>query len=231
MFRIKVCGITRPRDAELAVGFGADAIGLNFYPPSPRFVSVEDAKAIAENARAARANRLASDNDKLTIVGVFVNASTREMNDIASAVGLDAIQLHGDEPSSQLAELKPSMCIRALRLQSEEDPHVRQIQEEVERGLLEAVLVDAYSPDLYGGSGKTAAWDLVPRLQKKWPDCKTILAGGLSPDNVAEALEVSKAHGVDVASGVEEAPGTKSEAMLRVFIERANHAIHKKGQD
>lgn len=215
--RIKVCGVTTVDDARRATRLGADMIGLNFYAPSPRFVSVERALAIAESVRAEAAG---SPPPKL--VGVFVNARAETIRDIASAVGLDWIQFHGDEKPELVSEFG-RRAIKAIRADGCVDPS--QVTPYLARGDGPlAFLIDTAHPELWGGSGE--AWRHESLVDLGRP---VILAGGLSPANVAEAVRAA-AQGskgvwaVDVCSGIESSPGVKDPGLMARFFEEAQHA-------
>lgn len=225
MFRIKICGITRAADAEQAVLAGCDAIGLNFYPPSPRCVSIENAKELAERAKAAAQETAVGTPNSVTIVGVFVNAAEEDIRTTVREVGLDAVQLHGDESSDEVRHLADLRRVRALRIDEINHPKVKMVSDECRDGMIEAVLVDAYSPQAFGGTGHTVAWDWIPTLKANWPKIPTIVAGGLHPENVARAIETSRAYGVDVASGVESAPGEKDPLLMARFVSTARSAL------
>ena len=228
MFTIKICGITRTDDAIVAAEAGADAIGVNFYAKSPRCVSIETAKLIA-----ASINNLVAGRPLL--VGVFVNATAAEIARTVSAVPLDAIQLHGDEPPQFVTELPPGVpVIRAARIGSAgltEAAAYRDACSAVGRPLA-AVLLDAsvkVAPGeevVYGGSGHRLDWPRVAAERGVLASTPLILAGGLTPVNVAEAITVSRCDGVDTASGVESSPGVKDHRMVRAFVKAARKALH-----
>ncbi|MEQ8210175.1 MAG: phosphoribosylanthranilate isomerase [Lacipirellulaceae bacterium] len=219
MFRIKVCGITDPEDAQAAVEAGADAIGLNFYHRSPRVVSVDRAIEIVheENLIAQR-------------VGVFVNTPADEVNRVARAVGLAWVQLHGDEPPEYLTEISPEFdLIRVHRLDSSDDP-TSSIVEDIEACQAagrtpDAVLVDARTTDEYGGTGKTVDWAALVDHRVWLGEIPLILAGGLRPDNVDEAIATVRPAAVDTASGVESSPGRKDATKMQTFVSTAKEAF------
>ena len=195
--RVKVCGITRLEDALLAVEVGAAALGFVFYAPSPRKVSPEVA---AEIVRALP--------PFVNTVGVFVQAGTAEMNRIVAHCKLDRVQLHGGEPFAQLAELnRPGY--RAFRPRSEAE--VATMTREPDG----CVLLDTYSPELYGGTGRSFDWAWARRIGA---GRRLILAGGLTPQNVNAAVSAVEPWGLDVSSAIEAAPGIKDHAMLRAFF-------------
>lgn len=228
LFQIKICGITTPTDALLVCDSGADAIGINFYPPSPRFVAVDVAAEIAESI--ARFN---SANDHLVAtVGVFVNSSIDQILELVKICSLDAIQFHGDESTEVVAEISRLMAdqgmkcqiIRAIRTQSE-NPDFDRVQSEIEAWSnvgCDAVLLDAAAPGQYGGTGNVVDWEVVSAFECNVP---LILAGGLGPFNVADAIRVSGVRAVDTASGVESSPGKKEKAKVRAFVDAARAAM------
>ncbi|GIW45437.1 MAG: N-(5'-phosphoribosyl)anthranilate isomerase [Candidatus Binatia bacterium] len=203
MVRVKICGITTIEDARQAVAAGADWIGLNFYPASPRSVDPDRAREIVTVL-----------GKRVQIVGVFVNASRSEVQEIVESVGLDLLQFHGDESPSYCSGW-PRPVIKALRMRGREDLDRAQAYR------VDYLLVDAHASGHYGGTGKTVDWALVGAWK---PPAKLILAGGLDPDNVAEAVRIVRPFGVDVASGVERRPGQKDPVKMRRFIENAKAA-------
>lgn len=216
MFQVKICGITSVADARLAQQAGADAIGLNFYRESPRFVAAPAAARIA-----------AAVGDQLTVVGVFVNCGAAQIARMAEQVPLDAIQLHGDEPPELLCALAPRPVIRAFRLRDDDVPAVLEYLE-ISRGLEKppsAILIDAFEKGSFGGTGKTANWEKSRTLAKLAAPCPLLLAGGLTPENVQDAIRAVGCHGVDVASGVESQPGRKDEVKTKQFVSAAWSAL------
>lgn len=198
MTRIKICGITSIADARLAVAEGADLLGLNFYPGSARVVDRERARAIADAVRG-----------QVVLVGVFVNAAPDWVEEVADTIGLDLLQFHGDESPEELQRFG-ARAIRALRWTGRRD--VARLAEYPE---VWGFLLDRKHDSLYGGSGE--AWDYrsVAGLQCGKP---VLLAGGLGPRNVRSAVAEVRPWGVDVASGVESAPGRKDADLLRRFV-------------
>jgi phosphoribosylanthranilate isomerase len=202
---IKICGVTRAADARLAVELGAGLVGINFWPGSKRFVGAETAASIAAEARAA---------GEVEIVGVFVDPTDAEIAAARGAAGLDWIQLHGSEAPERVAALGPR-AFKAVPVSTAAD---------VEAAITapgELVLLDARVPGR-GGAGVSFDWSLAAPMAasgRRW-----FLAGGLDPDNVAAAITACRPTGVDVASGVESAPGLKSPDKLRAFIEAARAA-------
>jgi len=221
MFRVKICGITRNDDAIAAAEAGADAVGFNFYPQSPRCISFARAVEIAVHLP-ARVQR----------VGVFVNAPVDEIAPLVAGVPLDAVQLHGDETPEFLAELVSSLVnpvpiLRAIRCKEADGlagvlDHLGRIAAVgVELG---GVLLDAHVPGTYGGTGKCVDWHEVA-AQRRHIQPPLILAGGLHAGNVAEAIAATGADSVDTASGVETAPGRKCHEQVRQFVAHAIHAF------
>ncbi|MGM0569199.1 phosphoribosylanthranilate isomerase [Marinobacter sp.] len=181
--RTKICGITRPEDAVAAAAAGADAIGLVFYEPSPRCVSLEQARAIADAVPAF-----------VTLTGLFVNPDRMLVEQVLSRVPLDLLQFHGDE-SPGFCDQFHRRWIKAIRVRARDD---------VEQGFkcwrrASGLLVDAYDPQRYGGTGQCFDWSVIPE-QRPMP---LILAGGLDASNVAEAIRQVRPWGVDVSGGVE----------------------------
>lgn len=205
--RIKICGITRLEDAEEAVRLGAWAIGLNHHPESPRFCPPETAVRIGTAMRR-----------RCEVAGVFVNASLDEIARAATDEGLTLVQLHGDEGPAfcrEVARRTGARVIKAFRVRS---PATIQAAEAYR---VDYHLMDAYRPGAPGGTGGGFDWELLAGRRSKVP---LILAGGLTPDNVAEAIGAVNPWGVDVASGVEAAPGRKDPALLTAFLENARAA-------
>jgi phosphoribosylanthranilate isomerase len=196
--RVKICGLTRLEDAERAVELGAHAVGFIFWPRSPRVVDADRARVIARALPPF-----------VTRVGVFVNATPADVARIADAVGLDAVQLHGDEALSAF-DVTGRRIVRALSLTTRDD---------LDRALaLPAAvlpLADTSDPVRRGGTGRTADWDLAAALARQR---RMALAGGLTPANVVEAVRHVRPWAVDVASGVESAPGIKDPDKLREFL-------------
>jgi phosphoribosylanthranilate isomerase len=198
--RIKVCGVTRCEDAELAVGLGADFIGLNFYPPSPRWLAMEPAAAIARVVKG-----------RARLVGVFVNAARAYVKERLESLELDLLQFHGDEDDAALQGW-PVPVIRALRLRSDA------ALDAIDIGEIKAdfILIDTFHPQLFGGTGRTRRLDALRALDLS----RVFVSGGLAPDNVAEAAALNP-YALDVASGVEAAPGIKDPRKLESFIANA----------
>ena len=197
--RVKVCGITRREDALAAVEAGVDAIGLVFYPPSPRCVSVEQAAAIVRELPPF-----------VTSVGLFVNADAETIAEVVGEVQIDLIQFHGNEcPDYCATHARP--WIRALRMKDDIDLAAEAARFAGARGLL----LDAYRPGVPGGTGETFDWSRIPAALAG----RIVLAGGLDPDNVEQAVRQVLPFAVDVSGGVEAAPGIKDSDKMRRFVQ------------
>jgi phosphoribosylanthranilate isomerase len=230
--KVKICGLTNLADAQAALAGGADLLGFIFFPKSPRYVTPERVRDILAglepHGQVGRGGVLT--------VGVFVNESSQAVAQILDFCGLDLAQLHGEEPPTMLglddAPVEPlgeerlllhGRAYKALRPRSPEEARdlarryalPRQLQA---GGHLPAFLLDAYHPQLRGGTGETGDWRLAASLAARYP---LLLAGGLTPANVAQAVQTVHPWGVDVSSGVEQSPGQKDHAALRAFITAA----------
>lgn len=207
---VKICGIASVADAGVAVDAGADLIGLIFYPPSPRYVTPEQAGAIVAALPA-----------ELPAVGVFVNESFETITQVARQSGVSRVQLHGNE-SPELCRRLPWRCIKAFRFTEQVQPEL------MAHYPVDAFLIEGFHGELYGGGGVKADWHRVASLHGYG---RIFLAGGLTPDNVREAIDVVQPYAVDVCSGVEATPGIKDAAKVRAFVERAKSAAdaRKKG--
>ncbi len=209
-WKIKICGITNPADAQAASEYGADALGLNFYSRSLRSVSPEKAASIIQATA-----------DQVSRIGVFVNETNEAINAIAARLSLNAVQLHGDESPDAMPVIHGEV-IRAVRVfPGQFAPAEEEIRTWIDAGAI-AILLDAAGGGGYGGSGKQLDWDQVAPLQIPIP---LILAGGLNCDNVARAIATVRPSAVDVASGVEKFPGKKDQGLLQRFIETAQDAF------
>jgi phosphoribosylanthranilate isomerase len=203
--RVKICGITSAEDARDAVLLGADAIGLNFYANSPRYIDASGAAKIIESLPPL-----------VTVVGVFVNhPDPQNLEDFALSLGLHAVQLHGNETPDYCSMIQRVRVIKALRVDS--NFRVDTLRSYGSR----TFLLDACSNDQFGGTGKKFNWDLVFGANAFG---SIIVAGGLNPDNVAQAVGTLHPYGVDVASGVESKPGKKDYEKMRRFIEAVHRA-------
>lgn len=218
IFQVKICGVTTPRDAEIVCAAGADAVGINFFPGSVRHVSPEQA---AEIVRAIGGRAVA--------VGVFVNEAPGTIARICRSLGIVTIQLSGQEPASDAARV-PGFRLKALHGVGPEGVHAYREYP------CEAFLLDSHLPGRFGGTGRRLDWKSLgegirgPRIRfegdptgregRPW-----ILAGGLTPENVREAIRLARPRGVDVAGGVENAPGEKDPEKVRRFVEQARKGL------
>jgi len=218
---VKVCGITRLQDADQAADHGASAIGFIFWPGSPRYISPEDARAIVRRKAAG-----------LRTVGVFVDEAVERVQQIAEVVGLDLVQLHGNETAADVRaaqlKLRPGgnprasvgrgfsravEVIKAVALNGSAPVDLSGFDDDV------LILLDAHDPARHGGTGRTIDWAAARDVASAR---RTILAGGLTPDNVGAAVVAVEPYGVDVSSGVESAPGVKDATRLKRFFEALN---------
>ena len=200
--KVKICGVCRPEDAAAAVRFGADFLGLNFHPASPRHVT------------AAVAREIAAAVPGTALVGVFVDAPRAQVEDVAAAVGLAALQFHGDEEPDYCRDW-PWRVVKALRVRAGVD-----VAAEARRYTVDYVLLDSFVPGRAGGTGVPVA----PAVAAALPPARLFVAGGLRPDTVADVVRALRPYAVDVASGVEDAPGRKDHGKLEDFIRRAKAA-------
>ncbi|MEA3377389.1 MAG: phosphoribosylanthranilate isomerase [Chloroflexota bacterium] len=207
MTQVKICGITNPDDGAVAVEAGADLLGFIFYPPSPRSVTREGARRVIEQLR-----RVSSD---FRAVGVFVDEELKAVRRTAGRCGLDAVQLHGREPPEAVEALTEDGLdvFKAFRVRD------RTFLADMERYHPTAYLLDAYVASQRGGTGQTFDWELAVAAKERGP---ILLAGGLTPDNVAQAVRAVRPWGVDTASGVEASPGRKDYDKIRQFVAAAN---------
>jgi phosphoribosylanthranilate isomerase len=214
LFRIKICGVTTTEDALGAVQAGADAIGVNFFPGSPRFVEESRAREI-----------VAVLPEDVKCVGVFVNADLAAL-EYAASIGLDAVQLHGDEDAALVAHCRALPVIKSFRVGAEGLAPVKAFLDQCAvLGQAPAmVLLDAYRAGEYGGTGARADWG-VAASYSALNGPPLALAGGLTAENVAEAIRAVRPAAVDVASGVELAPGDKDETKMNAFVAAARGAF------
>jgi len=204
--RLKICGITNFTDARRAIESGADFLGFNFYPASPRYVTPAKARRIVQKLPKA-----------IAAVGVFVNEPEEKILAIARSVGLTHLQLHGDESPAEVARLRRSFpVIKALRVKRP----FRAAQIARYRAA-DALLLDGFDRRLRGGTGKTFDWKIARRAASR---ALIFVAGGLAPDNVAEAIRTARPYAVDVSSGVESRPGKKDPARLKAFARAMRQA-------
>ncbi|MDX2479815.1 MAG: phosphoribosylanthranilate isomerase [Desulfuromusa sp.] len=197
--RIKICGITNLEDALCAVDAGADALGFVFYAKSPRYVLPEQVGQIISKLPPF-----------VTTVGLFVNAAPETIKQAMRTAGLNVVQLHGDEAAED-CYLNPYPVIKAVRIKDADS------LAGIDQYSVSALLLDAWSDQQYGGTGESFDWQLAKKLTDQLP---LILAGGLSPDNVAQAIQVVNPYAVDVSSGVEVRPGAKDHDKIRQFIQQ-----------
>jgi phosphoribosylanthranilate isomerase len=219
LFRVKICGVTSAGDAALVVAAGADAIGLNFYAPSPRALSLERAAEVAVAIPAG-----------VMRVGVFVNATADVIRAHAERLQLDFVQLHGDEPPEFLTSLKGLRVVKAFRVEGDGATVDDFLKRAGELGCpLEAILLDAAKTHEYGGSGVLSDWNLAAAKRNTWPPL--ILAGGLTPVNVAAAIVTARPAAVDTASGVESSKGVKDPALSKQFVAAARRAFRSRASN
>jgi len=205
MTKIKICGITNVEDARAAVAAGADMLGVNFYQPSPRYITPDAARDLI--------NDLKSVDSAVEIVGVFVNETIDFVIDVAMVTGIDALQLHGDESASFCEELNTRdgfRVIKALRAREGFAPN------EVQAYPVHAVMLDAFHRTLRGGTGERVDFNLARETRRLVP--RLFLSGGLSPENVREAIATVEPYAVDACSLLESSPGKKDAARMSAFV-------------
>ncbi|MCW8944291.1 MAG: phosphoribosylanthranilate isomerase [Sedimenticola sp.] len=205
--RVKICGITRTEDAIAAVNAGADAIGLVFYPPSPRAVTLSQAVQLVQGLPAF-----------VSVVGLFVNPSADELSEVLSNVHLDLIQFHGDETVSE-CEAPGRPYIKAVRMK----PGVDLFDIEKQFTTASGLLLDSYQKGIPGGTGETFEWERIPASLRD----RIILAGGLSPHNVKQAIRQIRPYAVDVSGGVEQSKGVKDQEKMLAFMRGVESADRK----
>lgn len=208
MIQIKLCGMTRPEDALAAEAAGANAVGF-IFAPSPRQITAEQARRISKEL-----------GPFISRVGVFVNATRDEIAAVLDQVDLDVLQLHGSETPEQVEALLPlgRRVIKSIRVKDAES------LARLDEYPVDTFLLDSYVPGVPGGTGHIFDWSLATEIARKR---RIILAGGLTPDNVAEAIKVVQPFGVDTSSGVEESPGVKDHEKMQQFIARARSSYHE----
>jgi phosphoribosylanthranilate isomerase len=206
MLRVKICGLTTPQDAEAAIEFGADALGFNFFPGSKRYVRIETA-----------GDWIAALPDDVEKVGILVNPSWKEAKAVAGTAGITALQLHGAET--------PEFCRRLMEegIRFEKALPVTDAHSvaNVPNFFTRTLLLDSGGMGDYGGTGQTFPWEIARDFVQANPSLRVVLAGGLTPENVADAVAMVRPFGVDVTSGVESSPGRKNHGRLRTFIAAA----------
>jgi phosphoribosylanthranilate isomerase len=205
--RIKICGITRPEDARKAASLGVDAIGLVFYRPSPRAVTIEQAVKVVDSLPPF-----------VSVVGLFVNAAREELNAVLDQVPVDLLQFHGEEQPEDCAGYNRPF-IKAIRMRDGVDLEAEAARYVAASGLL----LDAYQPGIPGGTGASFEWSRVPQGMEK----PIILAGGLTPENVGEGIAQVQPYAVDVSGGVEAEKGVKDHARMAAFV----RAVHQADQN
>jgi phosphoribosylanthranilate isomerase len=205
--RVKICGFTRAEDAVIAAGLGVDAIGLVFYPPSPRNVAIEQAVAITQALPAF-----------VSVVGLFVDAEPKFIKNVLSQVSIDCLQFHGEE-SPEACRLYGKPFIKAIRMKA--DTNLSELAKQYADAA--GLLLDAYHPGIQGGTGNAFDWELI-KNQGKLP---IILAGGLSPDNAELAVKQVRPYALDVSSGVEAEKGIKDATKMAEFIKKTNLATEQ----
>lgn len=196
MTLVKICGITNLADAQAAVDAGADLLGFNFYRPSPRYISPSDAQKITSQIP-----------ESVLKVGVFVNEGLHSVERIAEEAGMSAVQLHGDETPEYCRELAGRYVIKAFG--AGDNLNLRAYD-------VDAIMLDTKDDVLHGGTGRTFDWTIAQRTNKSVP--KLFLAGGLSPENVAEAITTVRPYAVDACSSLEERLGKKNHERVRAFV-------------
>jgi phosphoribosylanthranilate isomerase len=201
---VKICGLTRVQDAELAVDLGARQLGLNFWPGSARCVRLEEARSIA-----------AAVGDRARLVGVFVNQAVDEVEEVALSVGLDLLQFHGDEEPEDVL-LHGRRAIKVFRMGRR--PSAAELAAYPQ---VWGYLFDRPDPHCYGGTGRSWRYDLVDGLPTSKP---VLLAGGISPDNAGGIVSRGRPYGIDVCSGVERRPGVKDAMLMQRLFEEVRHA-------
>lgn len=200
--KVKICGVTSVEDAQAAMDMGADLLGFNFVPESPRYLTVDQAAAIATKLPAF-----------IALAGVFVNSPREAIHEAMEACFLDWIQLHGDETPEfcqSFCEV-PVKVMKAIRVKESGD---------IKRANsfpVHAILLDAFHPERYGGTGDTFDWGLITHTGKR-----VFLAGGITPDNVVEAVELDM-YGIDICSGIESEPGKKDHDKMQALFDNIRH--------
>lgn len=203
MTLVKICGITNLADARAAIDAGADALGFNFYRPSPRYISPPDARKIIDQLP-----------HSVLKVGVFVNEGFHSLMDITLEAGLTAVQLHGDESPEYCRELAGTYVIKAFG--AGDNLHVEAYD-------VDAIMLDTKDDLLHGGTGRTFDWSIAQRTNQSVP--KLFLAGGLSPENVAEAIATVRPYAVDACSSLEERLGKKNHDRVSAFVKAVRSVV------
>ncbi|MBN1392498.1 MAG: phosphoribosylanthranilate isomerase [Sedimentisphaerales bacterium] len=200
--KVKICGLTNYDDAAAAIDMGADLLGFNFYPKSPRYIKPEKAAKIIR--------KLPAFTD---IVGVFVNEPIEKIQEVRELCHLDWVQLHGDEAPAFCNQFRTLdvKIMKAIRVKDQRDV------ESAENFFTDAILLDAFNPRKYGGTGVSFDWNIIGHIKKR-----IFLAGGINPGNAAKAVELG-VYGIDVCSGVEARPGKKDKRLMRKLFESIQH--------
>ncbi|OHB52541.1 MAG: hypothetical protein A2Y12_08945 [Planctomycetes bacterium GWF2_42_9] len=212
MPKVKICGITNVEDAVEAVQLGADLLGFNFYPKSPRYIEPKNAEKIIKKLPAY-----------VDVVGLFINENTDYVRKVSSELMLNWVQLHGDESPGFCASLDniPAKVIKAIRIKDGKDI------EYARNFATDALLLDAFHPQLYGGTGERFDWKLLPQLTGHRFG-RTFLAGGITPENIAEAIGQGF-YGIDICSGIESSPGKKDHTKMASLFNKIKTLISGKG--
>ena len=200
--KVKICGITNYKDAQAAIDMGADLLGFNFYPESPRYLKPEKAKEIIQKIPAF-----------IDMVGLFVNSTMDDIHEIVNFCHLDWIQLHGDETSDFCKEFRTHniKTMKAIRVKDNTDV------EKANDYFTDAILLDAFDPDKYGGTGITFDWNVVGHINKR-----VFLAGGINPENAEKAVRMG-VYGIDICSGIESEPGKKDHEKMKKLFDNIHH--------
>ncbi|MCM8762251.1 MAG: phosphoribosylanthranilate isomerase [Candidatus Omnitrophica bacterium] len=209
--QIKICGFTRKKDIDEAVSLGIKIIGLNFYHKSPRYITTEKAKEI-----------LIGLDKNIKVIGVFVEPDEKYLFQITDALNLSGIQLHGDEPPSLVEKVKrefsEKIVIKALRVKDK-----KELEEGMKRYSPDFFLLDAYDVSIYGGTGIRISHSLLEGVYIPWE--KVFLAGGITPNNIKDVLIKFHPYGIDVASGVESAPGIKDKNKIKLLLKNIKEMV------
>lgn len=213
MVKIKICGITSLDDARAAIEAGADLLGFNFYRTSPRFIEPETARQIIDSIKTEY------EPQQIETVAIFVNEPIEDVLKAISVSGVDVVQLHGDESPAYCDELKSSLSnqtvIKALRVSAAFEPG------EAAHYDVDAIMLDAFHDQLRGGTGQIINWDVARATREIVP--RLFLSGGLSPENVAEAIAKVQPYAIDACSSLESAPGQKDLARMKAFVRAARN--------
>ena len=221
--KLKFCGLTRREDVAVAIDLGADAIGLNFFPASPRFVGEKWSDSLLESYRGQ------VESGRLLAVGVFVNWTPHQVAKAIKRFGLNCVQLHGDEDptwldqADKLSPFNEVTYLKAVSWGGAEDESIVLDWGLCAHPRLLGLLVDSFDPIQRGGTGKTVRWDLLDPRPAPFSDKKIMLAGGLRPENVQIAITTANPDGLDIASGIELSPGIKDHAAMKAIAESSKN--------